>query len=212
MVLGSSILIGSTLLAGCGLSGNVTATPTGNGHYNISGTVHSSGTLNSTSSQSSSSPSHASNPSNASVSASSPTSPTENTLEYTTQQKTFILQAAQAIGLPSATIPTHGFGSQYQNTQRLLASGGGSMLVINYSNFDIQEFTRPMLTGRAVLRTVPLTVLGSSVTGTWNQPPSGSGASPLLTFHTNGMYYLIGGSRALSRTPIDAIAESLTKL
>lgn len=218
IVVGSIMLVGSAFLAGCGLSGNVTATPTGNGNYNISGTVHTNSTPNSAtqSATPSTASSHASNPSSPTVSSSSPTSSTasqaENTLPYTSQEKSFIIQAAQSIGLPSVDVPMHGFGSQFQYTQRILMSGGGSMLVIQYNNFGIQEFTRPMLTGRAVLRTVPLTILGSSVTGTWNQPAPASGGGPSLTFHINGMYYLIGGSRALSQTQIDTIAESLAKL
>ena len=119
------------------------------------------------------------------------------------------MRAAQSIGWPAVDVPLHGFGSQYQYTQKLLASRGGTMLVINYNNFSVQEFTKPMLTGRAVLRTVPLTILGSSVTGTWNQPASASGGGPSLTFHIHGMYYFIGG---LSQTQIDTIAESFTKL
>lgn len=47
IVIGSMILVGSAFLAGCGLSGNVTATPTGNGNYNISGTVHTNSTSSS---------------------------------------------------------------------------------------------------------------------------------------------------------------------
>lgn len=58
IVVGSMILLGSTLLAGCGLSGNMTATPTGNGNYNISGTVHTNNTPSSaTQSSTSSTPS-----------------------------------------------------------------------------------------------------------------------------------------------------------
>ena len=83
MVLGSMILVGSTLLAGCGLSGNVTATPTGNGNYNISGTVHTSGTPSSTSTQGSSSPSQASTPTTTPASSSS-TGSTHSTLSATT--------------------------------------------------------------------------------------------------------------------------------
>ncbi len=122
------------------------------------------------------------------------------------------MQAAQSVKLPSVDVPTHGFGSQFQYTQRILTSGGASMLVIQYNNFSVQEFTKPMLAGGAALRTVPLTILGFSVTGTWNQPAPASGGTPSLTFHINDMYYLIGGSRAVSQTQIDTIAESLTKL
>lgn len=218
-VFGSAILLGSMVLAGCGTSGHPVAIAPGHHSQVVSKSTPASPSISSTtpSSNNVSSSTTSSGASSPSISSSSSptsrtTSPVENTLQYTSQQKSFITRAAQAAGLPSATVPTHGFGSQYQNTQRSLASGGGYMLVINYNNFGIQEFTRPMLTGRAILKTVPLTILGSSVTGTWNQPPSRSGALPLLTFHTNGMYYLIGGSRDLSQNQIDTIAESLTKL
>ncbi len=41
--LGSLVLLSGPLLAGCGVSGHLSATPTGNGKYNVSGTVHTSG-------------------------------------------------------------------------------------------------------------------------------------------------------------------------
>ncbi len=221
-IFGSVILLGSTILAGCGTSGHPVATSIGHHSQEVSQSTPASPSTSSTtppsghvsSSLSSSALSSPSTPVSSSVTSrsSSTASNAENTVLYTSQQKSFIMQAAQSVKLPSVDVPTHGFGSQFQNTQRILMSGGGSMLVINYNNFSIQEFTRPMLTGRAVLRTVPLTILGSSVTGTWNQPASASGGAPPLTFHINGMYCLIQGPRALSQTQIDTIAESLTKL
>ena len=77
MVLGSIILVGSTLLAGCGLSGNVTATPTGKGHHNT-GTVHTNNAPSSTSTSAGPSPSKT-----ISSSASSPTSSISG-ITYTT--------------------------------------------------------------------------------------------------------------------------------
>ena len=44
IVVGSVVFLGSSLLVGCGVNGNLTATPTGNGTYQVNGTVHTSGT------------------------------------------------------------------------------------------------------------------------------------------------------------------------
>ena len=70
IVVGSMILVGSTWLAGCGLSGNMTATPMGKGHYNISGTVHTNNTPSSASQSSTSSPSTTSSSAASSTSSS----------------------------------------------------------------------------------------------------------------------------------------------
>lgn len=61
--------MGSVALAGCGVTGQLTATPTGHGNYTVSGTVHTSGTLTSSSSSAPPSPSLTSS-SNASASSS----------------------------------------------------------------------------------------------------------------------------------------------
>lgn len=50
LILGGVGLLGSTLLAGCGLSGNVATTLTGNGNHNISGPVQTSPNDNSSTS------------------------------------------------------------------------------------------------------------------------------------------------------------------
>ena len=198
-VLGSAILLSSSVLAGCGTSEH----PEGIAPSHHSQTVSPS---TSASSWTSSTMPSSAVPSR----SSSATSHAENAILYTRQQKSFIVQAAQSVGLPVVDVPMHGFGSQLQYTQRLLMVGGGYMLLIQYNNFSVQEFTRPMLPPRAVLRTVPLTILGSSVTGTWNQPAFASGSTPPLTFHIHDMYYLVQGG--LSQTQIDTIAESFTSL
>lgn len=214
---GLAIFWGSIVLVGCGINRHpVTGAP-----HNHSRTVNASPPTTpssrpiSSSPSSTSSPFTPSSPSTALPSALpswSSSTHAESAILYTHQQQSFIMQAAQSIGLPAVAVPMRGFGSQYQYTQRILMSGGGSMLVIQYSNFSVQEVTRPILTGRTVLRTVPLTILGSSVTGTWNQAASASGGAPPLTFHSHGMYYLIQGSRDISQTQVSTIAESLTKL
>ncbi len=226
-VFGSAILLGSMVLTGCGTSEHPVAIAPRHHSQAVSPSTSASASPLPSPTTPSSSPVTASSSPTPSPSAlsslsttsspvpsrsSSTTSNAENAILYTNQQKSSIIQAAHSIGLPAVDVPMHGFGSQLQYTQRILMSGGGSLLVIQYNNFSVQEFIRPMLIGRAVLRTVPLTILGSSVTGTWNQPASASGGAPPLTFHRHGMYYLIGGSRALSQTQIDTIAESLTKL
>ena len=75
LVVGSVILFGSSLLAGCGVNGNLTATPTGNGTYHISGTVHTSGTP-------SNGPSTASNstPTSSTLTSSSPSNSSQGTV------------------------------------------------------------------------------------------------------------------------------------
>lgn len=198
-IFGSAILLGSMVLTGCGTSEHPVAIAPSHHSQTVSPSTSASSWTSSTM-PSSAVPSR----------SSSTTSNTESAILYTRQQRSFIMQAAQSVGLPAVDVPMHGFGSQLQYTQRLLTSEGVYMLLIQYNNFSVQESTKPMLTGGAVLRTVPLTILGSSVAGTWNQPASASGSTPPLTFHIHDMYYLVQGG--LSQTQIDTIAESFTSL
>ncbi len=74
LALGSVVLLGGTLLAGCGVSGHLSATPTGNGNYNVSGTVHTSGVSTSPSPSNTTPTSNTSGASSTSTSSSTGTS------------------------------------------------------------------------------------------------------------------------------------------
>ncbi len=78
----SGIIMGSLTLAGCGVTGHLTATPTGHGNYAVSGTVHTSGAVSARSSStppsSSTTPSsHALAPTSSSTTTPSSTAPSQ---------------------------------------------------------------------------------------------------------------------------------------
>lgn len=138
-IISTAIFWGSIVLVGCGTNRHpVTGAP-----HNQSRTVNPSPPITPSSRPVSSSPSSPSSPLPSSPSTALPSAlpswssntHAESAILYTHQQQSFIMQAAQSIGLPAVAVPMRGFGSQYQYTQRILMSGGGSMLVIQYSNF-----------------------------------------------------------------------------
>ncbi len=117
------------------------------------------------------------------------------------------------MGFSTTHVPRKGFHSRFLYGQKLAVASGGTMLVLNYNNFDIQESARPMTpAGHTVLTTTSLVIpaSGSSapIVETWWMSPAGGAA--LLTFHLHGVYYLMSGATSLSRGQMDTMAESLS--
>ena len=126
LALRSLVLVGSTLLAGCGVSGHLSATPTGNGNYNVSGTVHPSGVSTSpspsnttptsntsgTSSTSTSSSTEPSQSSSVSSTASIPTSASTGAITVTNPAISQILTKLSAEQIYGLADPRSGAPSQ----------------------------------------------------------------------------------------------------
>ncbi len=118
LVVGSVILFGSNLLAGCGVNGNLTATPTGNRTYHISGTVHTSGI---STPSSAATPTSEVNPSQSS-SPSSPTTPVSQSSPQTTSPS-ITLESIQVTNGGVILTTTHGtMQTAYQNPHILSGS------------------------------------------------------------------------------------------
>lgn len=144
---------------------------------------------------------------NASISVNS------DTVYYTNAQITEILSLGRKAGLPTVFVPRKGFGSRFLYAQNVVAFKGGNILVLNFNRFSIQEYIKPMLQGRTVMKIVQLNIPGSKTPfiGAWNAPPIGSGAQPILSFKMMGVYFLIPQPTSLSLSKIEEIAESLSQ-
>ena len=103
LLLISGGILGSLVLAGCGLTGNVNATPAGNGTVHISGTVQTSGVSTSPSPSNTTPTSNASGGSSTSTSSSTGTSPSSTASSLSSSNNELssfnpvVLQALQAI-------------------------------------------------------------------------------------------------------------------
>ncbi len=138
----------------------------------------------------------------------------DGSITYTSAQIKSIETSGSQADLTIFYIPYQGLGSRFLYAQDVAAAPGGYILVLNYSDFSMQAYVKPMLTGRAVMKTVNLKIAGieAPVIGTWNAPPTGSGAQPTLTFKIQGVYYLIQKPKSLSQSQVQEIADSLQKV
>ncbi len=233
-IFGSMIFLGSSLLVGCGVSGNSAATPA----HAISGGAHKSGIPDQTSSSSPSSPPSLST-SSPGPSSSSPTITPQkidttshsssvapnilSSITYTANQQANIFEIGRQAGFPAAYIPREGFHSEYvKATVFTAATSHGTVLMLSYNNFVIQESAKADSFGtggdHATTGSLPLTIPGSGSqtprTGTWitDYGIQGSGMHSFLTFQMNGVYCdIMSPANTLSETQITKIAESLSE-
>lgn len=139
-----------------------------------------------------------------------------SSIQYSKHQKSGIAKEAKYIGSKTIYLPTQGFGSKFEYIQRLKASGGGYLLSVNYTRFNLNLNDKRPLTNWTIKNTVKLPMSGqaaSPVTAQWLTPPSSHASlpNPVLSFKISGVYYTIWGGKSLNESQIEKIAGSFTK-
>ncbi len=219
-----SLLVGSLILAGCGVSQQPVATSGTPSASRATGTRSSSATPTSTVDTPSPFPSTA--PSSASPSTASNGSPSTSVsmarINYTPAQQSKIFEVGKNAGFGYAFVPQDGFNTHFTSVKvyKTSTSPSHQVLEVSYNNIVVHEAgTASALSGGGdkqsskVTLTIPGTGSNAPETGAWTEVygTQGSGNSGVLQFTIDGVTIQVGSS-TLSKSQVVRIAESFAQI
>ncbi len=220
-------IVASLVLAGCGLSGHVSATSSGNGTVQTRGQDSPHQSLSSSPSPTAV-PSESSNKGTGSSASTSSSTPSISTMSitYSNSQTALIIKEGHLARFPYMSVPRKGFDSQFVGVKLYTTTPvypkilPKKILTLTYNNFIVYESRSAKAFGtggdHARTRVVHLTIPGSGsrtpILGTWTTDYGiqGSGMHSFLTFRMHGVYCEIM-SNTLSETQVNTIAESFSE-
>lgn len=213
-----SVLVGSLILAGCGVSQPSSARSGTSSASSATGTPSSSVTPTSTVDTQSLSPSTA--PSSASPSTTANPSPSPSVsmarIHYTPAQQSKIFEVGKSAGFGYAFVPQDGFNTHFTSVTVYKTSTAPphQVLEVSYNNIVVQESRSASAfmgggdkQSSKVTFTIPGTGSNSPETGTWTEVhgSQGSGNRGVLQFTIDGVTIQVGSS-TLSRSSLVRIA------